>query len=500
MNEIIWSEANQDVNVRQFNESTGPQVLLNADVSELDCFNTFFTTEMISKLVQETNLNARRKQQLAGRNDTNWTETDFAEMSAYLGILILMGIIQVPDYKLLWSTNKFLANGGVKEVMPVKRYEKLTQYLHVNEPEADSTDKLARIRPILDSVLERCRVANKPRQNQSIDEAMIPYKGRFSAKQYVPSKPVKWGIKLIFSGYCHEFDVYLGKGSNPNNGKSLSYHVITKLSEELKGKFHHVYFDSFFTSIPLALNLLENGIYMCGTIRKNRKQFPEELKNLPIRLEQGQYVGRQCQNLVAVVWMDKKHVSLLSTNQSIDQSDITERRQKDGTMKHITRPRIITNYQANFRGVDICDQLRSKYPVGRSSKKWWKFLFNFLTNICIINGFVLYDHFNQVEKKKKRYTQLDFRINLVSHLINGYSYTKKKTPALVVYPMNMSNPNLHRHTRLKRKKSTCKFCTKHGEKKRKETIHGCIKCDKHLCCFECHRRFHSVIGVVVTEE
>ncbi|VDI60155.1 Hypothetical predicted protein [Mytilus galloprovincialis] len=168
----------------------------------------------------------------------------------------------------------------------------------------------------------------------------------------------------------------------------------------------------FFTSIPLALNLLENGIYMCDTIRKNRRQFPEELKNLPIRLEQGQYVGRQCRNLVAVVWMDKKHVSLLSTNQSIDQSDITERRQNDGVMKQITRPRIITNYQANFRGVDICDQLRSKYPVGRSSKKWWKFLFNFLTNICIINGFVLYDHFNQLEKKKKRGT-----LSLISALI-----------------------------------------------------------------------------------
>ncbi|XP_063414627.1 piggyBac transposable element-derived protein 2-like [Mytilus trossulus] len=86
-----------------------------------------------------------------------WTETDLAEMSEYLGILILMGTIHVLDYKLLWSTNKFLANGGVKDVMSVKRYEKLTQYLHVNEPEADSTDKLARVRPLLDSVLERCQ-------------------------------------------------------------------------------------------------------------------------------------------------------------------------------------------------------------------------------------------------------------------------------------------------------------------------------------------------------
>jgi len=169
-------------------------------------------------------------------------------------------------------------------------------------------------------------------------------------------------------------------------------------------------------------------------------------------------------------------------------------------VRQITRPRIITNYQENFRGVDISDQLRSKYPVGRSSKKWWKFLFNFLTNLCIINGFVFYDHFNQVERKKKRYTQLDFRINLVAQLVNGYSFTKRRTPALVVFPMNMSNPNLHRYIRLKRKKSTCKFCPKHSDKKRKETVHGCNKCDKHLCSFECHRRFHAVIGVVVMEE
>lgn len=86
MNEIVWSEANQDVNVRPFTESTGPQVLLNADVSELECFNTFFTNDMINKVVQETNQNASRKQQQAGRNDPNWIETNFAEMSAYLGM------------------------------------------------------------------------------------------------------------------------------------------------------------------------------------------------------------------------------------------------------------------------------------------------------------------------------------------------------------------------------------------------------------------------------
>lgn len=175
-----------------------------------------------------------------------------------------MGIIQVPDYKFLWSTNKFLANGGVKEVMPVKRYEKLSQYLHicslVPDPQIDA-DKLWRVRPVLDSVLERCKVAFNPRKNQSIDEAMIPYKGRFSAKQYVPSKPVKWGIKVwmrcdttsgtvILSLYMHLF-IYFS--SEQYFYLHLQHvHFICRsgnFSSHCQSKSNHNYYDKYFSDI-----------------------------------------------------------------------------------------------------------------------------------------------------------------------------------------------------------------------------------------------------------
>ena len=70
---------------------------------------------------------------------------------------------------------------------------------------------------------------------------------------------------------------------------------------------------------PLALDLLRSGIYMCGTIRQNRKYFPEDLKNLPVRIQPGKYVAKQSKNLTAVVWMDNRHVSALSTNESLEQ-------------------------------------------------------------------------------------------------------------------------------------------------------------------------------------
>ena len=58
---------------------------------------------------------------------------------------------------------------------------------------------------------------------------------------------------------------------------------------------------------------------MCGTIRQNRKYFPEDLKNLPVRIQPGQDVAKQSTNLTAVVWMDNRHVSALSTNESLEQ-------------------------------------------------------------------------------------------------------------------------------------------------------------------------------------
>ncbi|CAG2199459.1 unnamed protein product [Mytilus edulis] len=176
--------------------------------------------------------------------------------------------------------------------------------------------------------------------------------------------------------------------------------------------------------------------------------------------------------------------------------DTTNRRQKDGTNARVTRPRVVTNYQENFRGVDISDQLRAKYSIGRPSKKWWKYLMNFIIDLCIVNSFIVKAETEvpQVARTKKRYRQLDFRINLSTQLIGNFA--RLRTPAPPMRPRAT-----HAHLKLGRKRSTCKLCTKTGEKKRKTTQMGCEKCDKHLCSAECHNTFHVNIGIrVVTEE
>ena len=73
-------------------------------------------------------------------------------------------------------------------------------------------------------------------------------------------------------GYLSKFDVYYGRCSSPEKNLGTR-RVVQTLTEPLKRKFHHVYFDNFFTNEQLITELEENGVYACGTARKDRRGF-----------------------------------------------------------------------------------------------------------------------------------------------------------------------------------------------------------------------------------
>ena len=54
-------------------------------------------------------------------------------------------------------------------------------------------------------------------------------------------------------------------------------HVVKTLTRGLEKKNHHVFFDNFFASVNLLEDLEKDGIYGCGTVRRDRKGLPSEL-------------------------------------------------------------------------------------------------------------------------------------------------------------------------------------------------------------------------------
>ena len=137
---------------------------------------------------------------------------------------------------------------------------------------------------IVDMITSRFLAVYDPHKESSIDEAMIPFKGRSSMKQYMPKKPVKRGFKIWMradaeNAYVSELSVYTGKTEGAPE-KNLGSKVVMKLTENLRNKGYHLYFDNVFSSVPLMISLLKVGIYSCGTLRADRKGIPDDLKQM----------------------------------------------------------------------------------------------------------------------------------------------------------------------------------------------------------------------------
>ena len=161
----------------------------------------------------------------------------------------------------------------------------ISRYIHLCDntkvPPSDSPDyklyKLGNNDTFLSNVFQAIYI---PTRDLSVDEQMIGTKSRISFIQYMTKKPKKFGIKIwalseSVSGYCLQFQIYTGKIDNKSE-KGLGLRVVLDLMSPYFERHHHLYFDNFYTSPKLLLELEKHKTYACGTVRSNRGQFPTE--------------------------------------------------------------------------------------------------------------------------------------------------------------------------------------------------------------------------------
>ncbi|XP_051982265.1 piggyBac transposable element-derived protein 3-like [Xyrauchen texanus] len=233
-------------------------------------FRRFVSLDMLENIVEHTNQYSVQKHGKCVK-----------EIEQVLGMYFRMGLVQMSGVRQYWESE--VRYGPVADVMSRNRFNLLLSVIHFVDNEMASEevkkDRLWKLRPFLDSFRRQCLTIT-PRQKQSIDEMMVPYKGKCGCiRQYIKGKPHPWGFKVwtrcCVTGLLHDFDIYQGKGGgNEQKGKSqlgVGGDIVVKLCESLAEKVHFLIFaDNFFTSMPLIEKLLAKGIYYTGTVRKNR--------------------------------------------------------------------------------------------------------------------------------------------------------------------------------------------------------------------------------------
>ena len=115
-------------------------------------------------------------------------------------------------------------------------------------------------------------------------EAIKKFKGRCSFKQYIKSKPVRWGLKIFciccsLTGYLWNACIYVGRNDDEVQVKDIgaTHSMVRNLLQPLSSKNHIVHMDNWFTSVPLVNDLATLGIWSCGTVRVNRKGLCQEV-------------------------------------------------------------------------------------------------------------------------------------------------------------------------------------------------------------------------------
>ena len=167
----------------------------------------------------------------------------------------------------------------------------------------------------------------------------------------------------------------------------LGKQVIKSMTMDLHNKNHQVYFDNYFTSVPLLEYLKENGVDACGTVCAVRKALPVGLENDLDRGEADYRVSKD--GLILFKWQDNKPVLVLSNFHGAEMSSV-HRTQKDGSKLELPCPVAVRDYNQNMGGVNKADMLCAVQGLNRKSKKWWHRLFFGILDRTIINAQIVY--------------------------------------------------------------------------------------------------------------
>lgn len=243
---------------------------------------------------------------------------------------------------------------------------------------------------------------------------------------------------------------------------------------------HHIFCDNFFTSVKLALELERCGLYMCGTMRGNRKGFPADLKKYTKKSgkvgDRGEHVTRQYGSLTVSAWQDKKVVIVISNLSDPTKQETVKRRLKDGTTITIPCPESVKSYNKHMGGIDYSDQLRKYYQVRLKSRKFYKYIFWFMVELAITNAYILCKHHSSMNIANLK----EFRSQLAIALIGSYSSRKRRgRPSALPAPKRFSQM-LHWPRKASTRSHRCHYCQVHF-KRRRETTWRCDTCSVFLC-------------------
>lgn len=456
-------------------------------ITIIDFFNYFFDDSFVNILINNTNKRLPQSE----------SELTKDELRAFMGLLLLFGVLKKNFVKIeeIWNPESLHYLNWASIAMSRARFQKIYSFLTFDEFEKrddrKKTDKFYLMNDIFSRFRDKIRTAFEPGVNLCIDETLYKFRGRCQFKQYIPSKPAKYGIKLwsivdVTTSYLLDTFVYLGKSiGSQKNSKEVGKNVVLHLVKPYFESGRTVTVDNFFTSIQLGKDLWEKGLFLVGTLRKNKKGIPFEL--LPSKEKEvfsSMHIFNSFQTMVSYVPKKNKAVILLSTRHHNEVIDYSNERNK---------PEIILHYNSNKGGVDTLDKSIEYYTCRRRTRKWTFNLFCYMLDVGSYNSFVLFQNSRRKQSFDKNISRSKFLEKLAIDLIHPHatlrfeSFYKNNFQGCQYHIqesfiklgfLNVTNVKIGDNYNNKIQQARCCKCPRSLDRKAQQR---CGRCDQFIC-------------------
>ena len=471
--------------------------------SRLESFELFIDHFITSRVVSYTNMKiqmTRLSMTQENRCTKQIADTDEQEMRAFYAILIIGGITHSNTRSLssLWRENDLFQIRFFSGTMSRDRFKLLLSCIRFDDKSLRQTktirfegkdvpDKLAAIREIEERMISNCKQHYVPNSCLTVDERIVPFRGRCGFRVFMPAKPHKYGIKVMIladceSKYVKNYETYTGKqGLKPE--KEQGRKVVLRLSSCLSSG-HSITTDNFFTSYKLALQLLDKNITLLGTMRRNRKEIPKVMLPDKRRAIESS-IFRFTSDITLVSYVPKKGKAVILLSSQHQDAEISN----DEHFK--SKPIMILDYNKTKCGVDLVDQMIEEYTVRRKTRRWPFALFMNMIEISLLNAYVVW----KASFPMKKETRIHFLESLALELVNEHVSRRSEKTLKRSVKQNVSC--IMNNIRPASASSACPEMSMNAKRAKRYACNDCTKKSTH-CCDLCSIgvcRTHSVTSI-----
>lgn len=425
------SEKDRTEQMRQARKQAFPYVKENFE-DKKKIFMRLFPVQIVGQIVIETNRKAKKVygdnlRSAQPKSMRKWRDTNVDEVYAYIAILLHSGAEKANH---IHSIDLFDKSNMpfYRAVMSHTRFEQLSRFIRFDDSRTRMVrlkeDKLAPIRYVWEIFQKNLTWAYVPSFELCVDEQLLTTRNRCSFRQYMPSKPGKYGVKTYWlvdakTNFPLAAEIYLGQQPKQKRSTGVAHSLVIRLMKDYLYLGANLTMDNFFTSYKLANELMAKNTTITGTIKPNKRELPAVFTSAEEAKKRGQgssvfCFSKSCE-LVSYTTNTNKNVLLLSTAHASEEMN-----------EDTGKPIIIHDYNSYKGGVDTFDQMLRHYSCKRCCYRWPMLIFFNMIDVAALAAFRLHELGNPQLNPNKR----DKRKNFLNKLAQNYLEERSKRPNL----------------------------------------------------------------------